>query len=108
MDALSALQFNGSDMPSTTPVTRKITEASQQFEAVLLGQWLQAAEDSFGSVPGAEENSAGGPEIKEFAMQHLAAEIAKSGGIGIARIVQEGLTRSTGAAHQKLEAGDGK
>lgn len=76
-----------------SPAEQKVHEASQEFESVLLGQWLQDAEDSFGSVPGGDED-ADSSQMKNFAMQHLAQEITKSGGIGIAKIVEGALTKA--------------
>jgi Rod binding domain-containing protein len=62
---------------------------------VLIGQWLNEAESSFGTVPGSEQpEDAGASQMNEFAMQHLASEIAKKGGIGIARLVEAGLMKS--------------
>lgn len=89
---------SGSALPSGVRPSgiRTPAEASQEFESVLLGQWLQAAEASFGSVPGNEDDDVGSSQIKEFATQHLAAVIAKSGGIGIAKIVESALIGSAG------------
>ena len=100
------------DMVSSQPgLAHKVGDASQDFESVLLGQWLQEAEDSFGSVPGGEDESADGSQMKAFAMQHLAQEITRSGGIGIARIVEGALTKSAGlsgtAGDATAESGKG-
>ncbi|HEX5284317.1 MAG TPA: hypothetical protein VFW30_09365 [Bryocella sp.] len=96
---------------SKSGLAQKAGDASQDFESVLLGQWLQEAEDSFGSVPGAQDESADGSQMKAFAMQHLAQEITKSGGIGIARIVESALTKSAGlsgtAGNATAESGKG-
>ena len=70
----------------------RISSAAQEFESVLLGQWLQAAESSFGSAPGGQEDAdAGGEQIQGFAVQQLAGRLAGSGGIGIAKLVQNAL-----------------
>lgn len=61
---------------------------------MLLGQWLKDAESTFGSVPGSEEDDdAGGQQMKEFAMQHVAKEITDRGGIGIAPMVERALAK---------------
>lgn len=98
MNPIPTLQGSGDGALSQSPVT-KVTEASQEFESVLLGQWLQEAQSSFGSVPGYEDDSAGSGEIKEFAMQHLAAGIVSSGGIGIAKLVEVALTSALSKDH---------
>jgi Rod binding domain-containing protein len=73
--------------------TARLSSAAKEFESVLLGQWLKDAESSFGSVPGSEEDDAGGKQMKEFAMQHVAAEITDRGGIGIAPMVERALAK---------------
>lgn len=71
----------------------RLTSAADEFESVLLGQWLKDAESTFGSVPGSEEGDPGGEQMKEFTMQHLASEITNHGGIGIAPIVERALMK---------------
>ena len=73
--------------------TARLSSAAKEFESVLLGQWLKDAESSFGSVPGSEEDDAGGEQMKEFAMQHVATEITNRGGIGIAPMVERALAK---------------
>ena len=62
----------------------RLSSTAQQFESLLLGQWLKM------------ESSLEAPEVKrrirkeqmkDFAMQHVADELTKAGGIGIAAIV---------------------
>lgn len=75
--------------------TQRIEAAAQQFESVLVGQWLTTAESSFGTVPGSEQpDDAGASQMNEFAMQHLASEIVRKGGLGIATLVEAGLMKS--------------
>jgi Rod binding domain-containing protein len=73
--------------------TARLSSAAKEFESVLLGQWLKDAESTFGSVPGSEESDAGGEQMKEFAMQHVAGDIADRGGIGIAPMVERALAK---------------
>ena len=73
--------------------TARLSSAAKEFESVLLGQWLKDAESTFGSVPGSEEDDAGGQQMKDFAMQHLATEITDRGGIGIAPMVESALAK---------------
>ena len=73
----------------------KLSHAAIEFESVLLGQWLQAAQKSFATVPGSEEDEdAGGDQMLGFATQQLAQSIARSGGLGIAKIVEHALEKS--------------
>jgi Rod binding domain-containing protein len=84
---------------SSTPVKPGITRisgAAQEFESVLLGQWLQEAETSFGTVPGADEDSDScGEQMQGFAVQRLAGQLSAAGGIGIARLVEKGLVKAS-------------
>jgi Rod binding domain-containing protein len=90
--------------------TARLSSAAKEFESVLLGQWLKDAESSFGSVPGSEEDDAGGEQMKEFAMQHVAAEFTNRGGIGIASMVEKALaasetTQTTNAKKAAINSG---
>lgn len=84
-----------------------LTSAAEEFESVLLGQWLKDAESTFGSIPGGEEDDPGGDQMKESTMQHLASEITNRGGIGIAPIVEKALIKQEVSDVTLLE-GDGR
>ena len=73
--------------------TARLSSAAKEFESVLLGQWLKDAESTFGSVPGSEEDDAGGEQMKDFATQHLATEFTDRGGVGIAPMVERALAK---------------
>lgn len=92
---------------STRPETSRLSAAAKEFESVLLGQWLKDAESSFGSVPGSEEDDAGGEQMKEFAMQHVATDIVERGGIGIAAMVESALAKQETPQGAPAE-GDGR
>jgi Rod binding domain-containing protein len=75
-----------------SPIT-KSADAAQQFEALLIGQLLRAShsEDSgwFGS--GGDSTSGQATAIAE---EFLARALASKGGLGIARMVSDGLERT--------------
>ena len=75
--------------------TAKIQKAGRDFESILLGSWLEGAEQSFGAAPGGppddEDDGGGGSQFLGMAMQHLAGSIVDAGGIGIARMISEHL-----------------
>ena len=74
----------------------ELASKAKEFESILLGQWLQSAESSFGTAPGGDsENDAGGEQLTSFATQQLAQAISQSGGIGLASLVVKGLQRET-------------
>jgi Rod binding domain-containing protein len=65
--------------PKTAP------EAAQQFEALLLGQMLQAAHTADGEQDSSSET------MWDMAAQQFAQVLAKNGGVGMARMVEKGL-----------------
>jgi Rod binding domain-containing protein len=84
-----------SGMKSTPGVndSAKIDKGARDFEAVLVGSWLQQAEQSFATVPGAEddENAAGREQVMSYGVQSLATSLAASGGIGIGKMVAKAM-----------------
>ncbi len=68
----------------------KIEKAGKDFESILLGSWLQAAEKSFATAPGGEDADSEDGNRDQFlgmAMQQLAGSLTASGGIGISRMI---------------------
>ncbi len=90
----AALAWNsmGGSAPATKPKT--VAEAAKAFEALLIGQMLKSSRESCseGGFLGSGEDSAGVP-VMEFAEQQFAQLLASGGGLGLARIVQDGLAR---------------
>lgn len=62
-------------------------EAAQQFEALLIAQMLRAARDGDGAGEASDT-------LTEFAEQKLAESLCVSGGLGLARLIEDGLGRS--------------
>ncbi|MGA2534431.1 MAG: rod-binding protein [Terracidiphilus sp.] len=83
----------------------KIQKGAMEFESMLLSSWLQQAEQSMATVPGAEddEDAAGKEQMMSLGTQQLAASMAASGGIGIAKMI----AKSMHAAANKAEANNG-
>ncbi len=71
----------------------KIAKAGKDFESILLGNWLQGAEESFAKVPGGDgdDDDAGSGQFQGIAMQALAGSLTASGGIGIAKMITRSL-----------------
>jgi Rod binding domain-containing protein len=88
----------------------KIDKSAQDFEAMLLGTWLQQAEQSFGTVPGAEDDddAAGRDQMMSLGVQSLAESLAASGGIGIAKMVSKALHATAEKAAEQTEPSSGK
>lgn len=98
------------NVPTSPTEKARLARAATEFEAVLLGQWLDGAERSFGTVPGSEEDEdAGGQQMRGFAMQQLAHTLAATDVLGIARLVRQGLEKAAaaGAGTPQLPAAGG-
>jgi len=94
----------------------KIEKGAKDFEAMLLSTWLQQAEASFATVPGADDDdddAAGRDQMMNFGTQALAQSLAQSGGIGIAKMIAAAMHRAADKAEVTASApveptGDGK
>ncbi len=63
-----------------------------EFESILLGQWLQSAQASFGTVDGESDDADPGAEqMKSFGTQALAKEFSRQGGVGIGTMIAHAL-----------------
>ncbi len=71
----------------------KIEKGAMEFESMLLSTWLQQAEQSMATVPGAEddEDASGRDQMMSMGVQSLANSMAASGGIGIAKMVAKAM-----------------
>ena len=72
----------------------KIDKAARDFESILLGEWLEKAEKSFASVPGAspdQDQDAGHDQFQSMGCQFLGEALSKAGGIGIASMISKHL-----------------
>jgi Rod binding domain-containing protein len=105
----NALQLNedrlvngmGGNQSKSALDSAKIDKGAKEFEAVLVGSWLQQAEQSFATVPGADEDDkdVGRDSMMSFGVQALATSMAASGGIGIGKMVAKAMH----AAADKVE-----
>lgn len=70
----------------------KIDKSSQQFEAILVGTWLNEAQQSFASVPGGDTDpDVGGDQMMSLGVQSLSASLAASGGLGIGKMIAKAM-----------------
>lgn len=79
--------------PQGTKNDAKIEKGAKEFESMLLSTWLQQAEQSMATVPGAEddEDAAGRDQMMSLGVQSLASSLTASGGIGIAAMIAKSL-----------------
>jgi Rod binding domain-containing protein len=80
----------------------KIEKSAREFEALLLSGWLQQAEQSLATVPGADDDQDADQrdQIMSLGAQSLAGALAASGGIGIGAMLEKAML----AMAQKSEA----
>jgi Rod binding domain-containing protein len=71
----------------------KIEKGAREFEAILVGSWLQQAYQSFATVPGADSDSqdVAHDQVMSFGVQSLATSMAASGGIGIGKMIAKAM-----------------
>lgn len=85
---------------SASTENAKIEKSAKDFESILLGSWLQQAEQSFGSLPGGDDGDdadSGKDQFQGIAMQSLGASMTASGGIGIAKMISKQLHKAEDA-----------
>src|ERR1700721_227176 len=79
-------------MKSPVSDDAKIEKGAKEFEAILVGSWLQQAEQSFATVPGADEDQdAGGRQMMSLGGQKLATAKAANGGLGIGKMIAKAM-----------------
>jgi Rod binding domain-containing protein len=72
----------------------KIDKGSKEFEAILVGSWLQQAEQSFTTLPGTddeEDKDVASGQVMSFGVQALSTSLAASGGIGIGKMIAKAM-----------------
>ncbi len=108
--AQSDLLLEQAQGAATSKEKAKIEKAGHDFEAILLGSWLQGAEKSFAAAPGGDsddEEDGGGEQFMSMAMQQLAGTLASSGGIGIGRMIASHLQAASGGSAPAEEGAAG-
>ena len=79
MAPIGGVRADGARQPDPP---EKVLDAAQQFEALMLGQILRAARESGGSSSDC---------AMDYAEQQFATVMARSGGLGLARLIVQGL-----------------
>jgi Rod binding domain-containing protein len=77
---------------------KKVHEAAQQFESLMIGQMLKSIRENGDSWLGTGDDAAGSSAL-ELAEEELAKSLSAAGGLGLARMVEAGLTHH--APHPK-------
>ena len=83
----------------------KIEKGAKEFESVLVGSWLQQAEQSFATVPGADDGQdVGRDSMMSLGVQTLATSMAATGGIGIGKMVAKAMHAAAAKADGEASA----
>jgi Rod binding domain-containing protein len=93
--------MQGLKSPKSALDAARIDKGAKEFEAILVGSWLQQAEQSFATIPGADDDDqdVGRDSMMSLGVQTLATSLAASGGIGIGKMVAKAMH----AAAEKAE-----
>ena len=90
LNAINLMVPGAAAKPKDSP--EKIKSAAQQFEALLIAQMMKSMRDSEGGWLGT-----GGDESASSAMEYgqeiFAQAMATSGGLGLAKLVSQGLAK---------------
>jgi Rod binding domain-containing protein len=81
------------DSPRNSP--ERIKDAASQFEALLMGQIMKAAHQNDGDGWGGEESDQASATAMDFANEYFARSLASTGGLGLSKMIVEGLTRQS-------------
>lgn len=77
---------------SSIPKPANAREAAVQFESLLIGEMLRSAhESSPGSLSGDDDEDSQSATLYDIAGQQFAQLLAKQGGLGLARLIAQGL-----------------
>ena len=91
--------------PGATSDDAKIEKGAKEFEAILMGSWLQQAEQSFATVPGTDDDQdPGKDQMMSLGVQQLATSLAASGGIGIAKMIAKAMHANADKANAQAPA----
>ena len=81
----------GAPGPKDSP--EKIKDAASQFEALLMGQIMKAAHEEKGDGWGGDDTDNASATAMDFANDYFARALASTGGLGLSKMIVEGLSR---------------
>ena len=84
----------GQSQKSERDSPEAIKKAATQFEALLVGEVLKSARESDGSGWMDTDDDDSGSILGEVSEQQLSQALAASGGLGLAKMIAAGLSRS--------------
>jgi Rod binding domain-containing protein len=79
-------------------------EAAKQFEALLIEEMLKSARAGGSGDWMGESGDQSGSALSEMAEQQFAQLLAANGGVGLAKLVADGLSRASAEQAAKVDA----
>lgn len=93
-------------VPGNGDERSRIKESAGQFEALLIAQMLRSArEESAGGWTGDSQDNASA-SMMEMSEQHIAQMLAAQGGMGLAKMIVDGLSREASRPLKEGNASD--
>ena len=85
---------------ASSPERGRALQAGMQFEGVLLNTVLGSLEHSFSHLPGGKEEDHASEGYGSMAMQALTSGLARSGGIGLGKLIAQALLKNSHGSNQ--------
>jgi Rod binding domain-containing protein len=83
----------------------EIAKAASQFEALLIGQLLQSARSGDGEGWLGTDAGDAGSTMTEMSEQVLSTSLASKGGLGLAKMVEQGMEKTATQVHPAKQGG---
>jgi Rod binding domain-containing protein len=98
MNIESGLLTSGVEaLPSKQNDASKVKDAAAQFEALLFSQMMRSARESNAGGWGGESEDKAGDSMIDLAEQQLSHLLASGSGLGLAKLVIQGISKKPGA-----------
>ena len=75
----------------------KVKDAATQFEALLFSQMMRSARESSAGGWGGDSEDKAGESMMDLAEQQISHLLASGSGIGLAKLVIQGISKKSGA-----------
>lgn len=99
-DVSSLLSTSGPKPAQDSP--ESIKKAASQFEALLVGEIMKSTREADGSGWLGTDDDEAGSTMSDLSEQQFSQALAAGGGLGLAKIISAGLTKT--ASHGKAES----
>jgi Rod binding domain-containing protein len=94
----SGLPLGAGDISKPKPADpEKLKDAARQFESLLISQMMKSARESSSGGWGGENEDKAGDSMMDMAEQQLSQLLAAGGGLGLAKLVIQGISVKTDA-----------